>query len=250
MQRLAVDSPHGVRGEPGTATNVLVTGGTGALGKLVTRRLLDVGHRVAVTWRVEQEAIELASVTGHHDDLAFIRADVTDPDSVAAATKEATTRFGSVDALVHLVGAWAGGSPTHEVSPETWDRMIRINLTSAFLCCRAVLPGMIERDRGRIVVVSARGARTDRAGQAAYAVAKAGVGVLAETIAVETRGRNVTANVVAPSTIDTPANRAGMPHSDFTRWVTPDEVAASVEFLVGEGAGALRGAWLPVYGNV
>jgi NAD(P)-dependent dehydrogenase (short-subunit alcohol dehydrogenase family) len=229
---------------------VLVTGGTGALGNHVTRRLLDAGHRVAVTWRAEQEATELARLTEHHENLAFIQADVTDPDSVAAATTDVMMRYGSVDALVHLVGAWAGGGATHELSPGTWDRMIDINLTSAFLCSRAVLPGMIERDRGRIVLVSARAARLDRAGQVAYAVAKAGVGVLAETIAEETRGSNVTANVVAPSTIDTPANRAAMPGSDFARWVTPDDVAASVEFLIGEAAGALRGAWLPVHGSV
>ena len=251
VQLPAVESPRQVEdGRGTTTTNVLVTGGTGALGSVLTRRLLDAGHRVAVTWRVEQEAIALASVTEQDENLALIKADVTDPDSVAAATKETVMRYGSVDALVHLVGAWSGGRATHELSPETWDRMIEINLTSAFLCSRAVLPGMIERDRGRIVLVSSRGARLERAGQAAYAVAKAGVGVLAEAIADETRGSNVTANVIAPSTIDTPANRNGMPNADFTAWVTPDEVAASVEFLVGDEAGALRGAWLPVYGNV
>ena len=127
--------------------------------------------------------------------------------------------------------------------------MFSLNLDSAFLCARAVLPSMLERDWGRVVFVSSRTARQDRAGQAAYAIAKAGVAVLAETIAEETVGTSVTANVVAPSTLDTPANRRAMPNADHTRWVGPEQVAASIAFLASDAAGQLRGAWLPVYGS-
>lgn len=231
--------------------NVLVTGGTGALGTAVTRQLLDDGHRVAATWLVEREATRLLAETGGaNDNLLCLQADVTDPDSIDSAVNRVNTSYGSVDALVHLVGAWTGGQQTHEHDPETWKRMMEINLTSAFLCCRAVLPAMLERDRGRIVLTSSRSARLERPGQVAYAVAKAGVGVLAQTIADETRDSNVTANIVAPSTMDTVANRELMPDANFAAWVTPEEVAASVAFLVTEQAGVLRGAWLPVYGGV
>lgn len=136
------------------------------------------------------------------------------------------------------------------MTPADWDRMLEINLTSAFLCSRAVLPEMIERGRGRIVLVSSRTAHVDRAGQVGYAVAKAGVEVLAQTISEETRAHDVTANVVAPSTIDTPANRHAMPDADYDAWVSLDDVAGSISFLLNEPGGAIRGTTLPIYGAV
>ena len=159
-------------------------------------------------------------------------------------------RLGRVEALVHLVGAWHGGERVADHSVETWDRLLRLNLTSAFLCCRAVIPEMMNTGWGRIVLVSSRTARSGREGQVAYAVAKEGVAVLADVIAEECRGANVTANAVAPSVLDTPANRAAMPSADFTRWVAPERLAAVTAFLVSEEACELRGAWLPVFGSV
>ena len=100
------------------------------------------------------------------------------------------------------------------------------------------------------MLVSSRTAHADRAGQVGYAVAKAGLEVLAQTIAEEHRGHNVTANVIAPSTIDTPGNRLAMPKADFSSWVSLEDVASSISFLVNDPAGAIRGATLPIYGGV
>jgi NAD(P)-dependent dehydrogenase (short-subunit alcohol dehydrogenase family) len=227
---------------------IVVTGGTGMPGSAVTNRLLEEGHHVAVTWVVDAEGEHLSRRTG--PSLLAVRVDVTDPHSIQEGLLQVRKTFGPVDGLVHLVGAWAGGTPTHEHPIEQWHRMVELNLTSAFLCCRAVLPEMIERDLGRIVLVSSRTAHSDRSGQVGYAVAKAGVEVLAQTIAEETRSRNVTVNVVAPSTLDTPANRRAMPEADTDSWVTLDDVASSISFLMNEPGGAIRGATLPVYGGV
>lgn len=228
----------------------LITGGTGALGSAVTRRFLGAGHNVAVTWLLDHERDRLQAELGGAENLGLVKADVIDPDSVTGAVAEVTKTFGTIDCLVHLVGGWSGGEPVHEHSLETWNKMIDLNLTSAFLCAQAVLPGMQKKGWGRIVLVSARTARRDRTGQAGYAVAKAGVAVLAETIAEENRGMDVTANVVAPSTLDTPANRASMPDADHSAWVPLDQLAAAIEFLTSDGAGQLRGAWLPAFGGV
>lgn len=228
----------------------LITGGTGALGSAVTRRFLDDGFAVAVTWVVEHEADALATALGPHDGaLELVECDVTDEASVARATEEVQSSLGAIDVLVHLVGAYRGGTPVAVHATDSWDLMMELNLKSSFLCARAVLPGMLERDWGRIVMVASRTARSGRAGQAGYAVSKAGVAVLAETIAEETRHTGVTANVVAPSTLDTEANRRAMPDADHDAWVAPSEVAASIAFLASEPAGELRGAWLPVYGS-
>lgn len=137
-----------------------------------------------------------------------------------------------------------------ETAPEDWDRLIGLNLRSAFVCARAVLPGMLEAGWGRIVFVSSRSARRGLGRNAAYSVAKAGLGPLAEAISEECRDVNVTANVVAPSTIDTPQNRAAWPDARHDRWVAPGNVAAAISFLTSEAAGDVRGAWIPVFGSV
>ncbi len=215
----------------------------------MTERLLSEGHLVAATWLYEDEPTDRASAAESSDLLKW-RTDVTDPTSVANAVEEIQSRQGPIDALVHLVGAWSGGKPVQDHSLEDWNKMLELNLTSAFLCCRAVLPGMLERNRGRIVLVSSRVAHEGREGQVGYAASKMGVEILAETIAEETKSHNVIANVIAPSTVDTPANRAAMPDADTRRWVSADDVAASVAFLLSDAAGPLRGARLPVYGGV
>jgi NAD(P)-dependent dehydrogenase (short-subunit alcohol dehydrogenase family) len=228
---------------------VLVTGGTGALGTAVTKRLLDDGHRVAATWVVKEEAEVRRQILGPPNIFCCSKPMSPTQAPSRPSLEDIEADFGSVDVLVHLVGAWKSGEAVHEASPDTWDQMLDLNLRSAFLCSRAVLPAMHKQGWGRTVLVSSRTARQDRSGQAAYAIAKAGVAVLAETIAEENRGLDITANVVAPSTLDTPANRAAMPDSDFSAWVPQDDVAASIAFLASQEAGQLRGAWLPVYGS-
>jgi NAD(P)-dependent dehydrogenase (short-subunit alcohol dehydrogenase family) len=235
----------------GEVRTVLITGGTGALGSAVTKRFLADGHRVATTFVVEQERdVLLADLGSGADELLMVGADVTDEDEVASLIEQVTDAHGPAEVLVHLVGGWKGGERVHEHSMKTWEGMLRLNLLTAFLCCRAVLPSMLQQGWGRVVLVSARTAREGpRSEQAAYAVAKAGVAILAETIAEETRGTGVTANVVAPSVVDTAANRASMPDANPSGWVRPEDVATSIAFLASEEGGQLRGAWLPVYGS-
>lgn len=228
---------------------VLVTGGTGALGSAVTKQFFNDGHRVGATWVVKEQAEEVRDSIGPTERLRLFETDVTDPTSIANTVEDVEAELGPVEVLVQLVGAWKGGERVDELSLETWDRMLDVNLRSGLLCSRAVLPSMRRTGWGRIVLVSSRTARESRSGQAAYAVAKAGVAVLAETIAEENRGLDITANVIAPSTMDTPATRAAMPDADFSTWVPPADVAASIAFLASQEAGQLRGAWLPAYGS-
>ena len=108
---------------------------------------------------------------------------------------------------------------------------------------------MRQANRGRIVLVSSRTAHQGRVGQAAYAIAKEGVAILGEVIAEESRGTGVTANTIAPSVIDTPANRRAMPSADVDAWVSPEDAACIIAFLASGEAGQLRGAWLPAFGS-
>lgn len=229
--------------------SVLITGATGTLGTAVTRRFLELGHDVVAassgrSGHAPEQSSEESSARLH-----LFQADVTQPDSVATLVAGAVDALGTIDVLVHLVGGWAGGKPLQDHSPAEWDRVLDLNLRSAFLCSRAVIPHMREQGWGRVVLVSARAARQDREGQGAYAVAKSGVAILAKAIAEENRDKNVTANVVAPAALDTPANRAAAPTSDHSHLVSPDVVAEMIAFLASEEAGLLRGAWLPAFGR-
>ncbi len=229
--------------------SVLITGATGALGTAVTRRFRELGQDVAAassghSGHAPEQSRDEASARLHH-----LQADVTDPDSVSTLVAESVDALGTIDVLVHLVGGWAGGKPIQDHSPSEWDRVLDLNLRSAFLCSRAVIPHMRKQGWGRIVLVSAQAARQGREGQGVYALAKSGVSILAEAIAEENRDQDVTANVVAPAALDTPANRAAMPDSDHAELVPPNVVAEMIAFLASEEAGVLRGAWLPAFGR-
>jgi NAD(P)-dependent dehydrogenase (short-subunit alcohol dehydrogenase family) len=229
---------------------VLITGGTGALGMAVTNRFLEDGHKVVATSMRGSHADATVSSLDHSgDNFHLLQADVTEPKSVIALVEQAVATVGTIEVLIHLVGAWGGGQAIHHHSPEMWDRLLSVNLRSAFLCSRAVVPSMRAQGWGRIVLVSSEAARGRRRNQGAYAIAKAGVSVLAETIAEENDDLDVTANVVAPSILDTAANRAAMPEADHSSLVPLEDVATTIAFLASAAAGQLRGAWLPALGR-
>jgi NAD(P)-dependent dehydrogenase (short-subunit alcohol dehydrogenase family) len=232
------------------ARAVLITGGTGALGTAVTNRFLEDGHKVVATSMRGSHADATVGSPDHFgDNFHLLRADVTEPESVTELVEQAVATVGTIDVLIHLVGAWGGGQAIHHHSPEMWDGLFNVNLRSAFLCSRAVVPSMRAQGWGRIVLVSSEAARSRRRNQGAYAIAKAGISVLAETIAEENDDVDVTANAVAPSILDTPANRAAMPEADHSSLVPLEDVATTIAFLASAAAGQLRGAWLPALGR-
>ena len=229
--------------------SVLITGGTGGLGTAVTNRFLEDGHRVVATSRIGGSPASMTGGLSHCGDrFHLLHSDVTEGNSVADLVKRTLERLGKIEVLIHLVGGWAGGEPLQDTSLETWARMLDVNLHSAFLCARAVLPTMRQQGWGRIVLVSSEAARSGRNHQGAYAIAKAGVSVLAETIAEENNDLDITANVVAPSALDTPANRAALA-ADQLSLVSVQDVARMIAFLASAEAGQLRGAWLPAFGH-
>ena len=226
----------------------LITGGTGALGGAVTRAYLDQGCSVAVTYIIDAEAAQMRRDFPEIDERLFLdKVDGSDPAAVAKLVETITAREGRIDYLVNLVGGWSGGPPIWETGDEEFERMLTLNLRTAFVCCRAVVPGMIERNFGRIVNISSRTARQVAAGQAPYAIAKMGIITLTETLALELREYDVNVNCVLPSVLDTPANRQAMPQADFTRWVSPRHLAAVITWLTSPDAATISGAAIPVY---
>jgi 3-oxoacyl-[acyl-carrier protein] reductase len=221
---------------------VVVTGASGALGKVVAEVALARGARVA---GVDYAAAQTPAAA---DRIELGGVDLTDAAQARKAIDAVAAHFGRLDALINIAGGFAYESVA-EGDPKTWQRMYALNVLTALNASRAALPHFAASTSGRIVNVGAMGALQAGAGMGAYAASKAGVHRLTEALAAEWKGK-VTVNAVLPSTIDTPANRASMPNADFTKWVTPQELADVILFLASDAASAVTGALLPVSGRV
>jgi NAD(P)-dependent dehydrogenase (short-subunit alcohol dehydrogenase family) len=221
---------------------VVVTGALGALGRVVADEAAKRGARVGgvdfahTQAQASEMRIELGGV-----DL-----------SSAAQAKEAiegvARHFGKLDALINIAGGFTFETVA-EGSPDTWQRMYSLNVLTALNASRAALPYLSASPAGRIVNVGSMGALQAGTGMGAYAASKSGVHRLTEALAAEWKGK-VTVNAVLPSIIDTAANRESMPNAEFSRWVTPRELAEVILFLISDEASAVTGALISVAGRV
>jgi NAD(P)-dependent dehydrogenase (short-subunit alcohol dehydrogenase family) len=230
----------------------LVTGAAGALGGEVARTLRARGYSLVLA-DTERAADRLASLATSLGGASVVAGDL----AAEAFWREAMPRIerergGFPSAAAFIAGGWAGGHPVYaETTDETYVAMMRSNLDTVYRGLRAVLPPMVARKRGAIVVVGSRAAvePATSKGAAAYAASKAAVVALAEAVAAEVRDHGVRVNAILPSTMDTPANRASMPKADVTKWVTLPSAAGVVAFLLGDDARDVSGVALPVYGR-
>jgi NAD(P)-dependent dehydrogenase (short-subunit alcohol dehydrogenase family) len=229
-------------------TAVIVSGGTGALGRALVHRLLHQGSRVAVAFRDEVAWQTLRREAGAGDALVGFEAELSDGGSAARFVDRAVSALGRLDAVALLAGGWAGGSRFEQAGPDEWTRMIGQNLDSAAHVCRAALPHLLE-DGGSVVAVGSRAAEQDGATMAAYAVAKCALHSLVRVLALENRARRVRFNAVLPGTIDTPANRLAMPAADRSSWTPPDAIALAIAFLLSPDSAPITGALVPVDGG-
>ncbi|MCL4799710.1 MAG: SDR family NAD(P)-dependent oxidoreductase [Burkholderiales bacterium] len=229
---------------------VIVTGAAGNLGQAVARAAHAAGAKTVL---VDQSAEQLQQVYGGTgpDASRMISGgvDLADEGSARALAASVRARFGRIDVLVNTVGGFRGGKHVHEEELATWDLMMTVNLRTALLACRAVIPLMLEQGAGAIVNVGAGAALAAPAGLAAYSAAKSAVLRLTESLAAEVKAKGLRVNAVLPSTIDTPQNRAAMPDADTSKWVPPDAIADVIVFLASDAARAVNGVALPVFGR-
>jgi NAD(P)-dependent dehydrogenase (short-subunit alcohol dehydrogenase family) len=221
----------------------LVTGADGGLGTHVTRALLDSGATViGVSRNIQQSSFEGPSFIALPADLSSAEKAKTLVDGIAA-------RFGRLDILVHLVGGFAGGKTIAETDDATFQRMLDLNLNSAFYVLRAVIPRMRRAGGGRIIAIGSRAAENPGPGVGAYSASKAALVSLIQTVALENKDLAITANALLPGTMDTPSNRQAMPGADTSKWVQPASVASLIAWLAGEAGKDVNGAVIPVYGS-
>ena len=229
-----------------TGRVAIVAGGTGALGRSVVLRFLRDGAAVTVPWAIAEEWQALERDAGEaRARLHGARVDVTDEAAVTRFVADVLTRGRRLDVMVNAVGGFAGGDLASTPLDE-WRRMLDLNLTSAVVGCRAVLPAMRAARAGRIVNVASRAVVPPLGGFIAYTVGKSAVIALTQALAQEERPHGLTVNAVLPSTMDTPANRRAMPDADRSGWVSTDAVADVIAYLASESAGAVSGACVAV----
>ena len=221
---------------------IVVTGASGALGRVVAEVALARGAGVA---GVDYGTSQLAA-TPNRIELGGV--DLSDAAQATTAIDAVAAHFGRIDALVNIAGGFAFEAIA-EGDPKTWQRMYALNVLTALNASRAAIPHLVASPAARIINIGAMGALQAGAGMGPYAASKAGVHRFTEALAAEWKGK-ITVNAVLPSTIDTPANRASMPKADFTKWVAPQELAEVILFLVSNAASAITGALLPVSGRV
>ena len=231
-------------------TNVaVVPGGTGSVGREVVPRLIDRGFKVAVTYLIPDEATAMEGQLDLEEDrLILRRVDCTDQEAIEAFFDEAVEAFGPINVMASLVGGWAGGRDVAETDDVRLDRMLDINLRTAWNASRAAIPRMSE-DWGRIILMGSKQAQDTPASQAAYNIAKAGVMALAKSVAIELLDTATTSNALLPSVINTEATRAALPYADFINWPQPEEIADVIDFLASRESAVINGAFLPVWGS-
>jgi NAD(P)-dependent dehydrogenase (short-subunit alcohol dehydrogenase family) len=220
---------------------VLITGATGGLGTAVTTAFQEAGARIA--------AVDRAPHAPSDERFLSLAADLSTFEGARVAAETVVKKWGSIDVLVHLVGGFAGGQSIAESDDALFDRMMNINVRTTFYMFRATVPHMRAQGSGRILAIGSRAAVEPSPKIGLYGASKAAMVSLVRTLASENADRGITANVILPSTIDTPINRAAMPSANFSQWVPTNQIASMLVHLAGDDASAVNGAVIPIYGG-
>ena len=221
---------------------IAITGANGNLGREVVAKALAQGAQVAL--------LDI----GFGDDLPPFPEDRTTRYIVNLLDQEATNdcfeAIGPIDGLCNVAGGFAMGTPTHETTDEEWSLMLDLNVNTLLHCIRASVPGMLKIGSGAIVSIAATAALSGQALMAPYTVTKSAVMRITECMSEELKDQGINVNCVMPSIIDTPQNRGAMPDAEFSNWVSPEQLAEVICFLVSDAASAIHGAAIPVTNRV
>lgn len=228
---------------------VLVAGGTGGLGRAVSRAFIEEDAKVIVTYRNPEEFAGFRESIGTDPQFEGQPVDVTDESAVGQFTNGIIAKYGRLDVMVNTVGGYAGGVELWDSDTAVFDRMMALNFRAGLVLSRAVLPAMLRMKRGTIVNVLSKAAVEHAAGNSAYSASKAAALAMTDSLAAELKGTGVRLNSILPDIIDTDANRKAMPGADFAKWPKPEDIARVILFLCSNDAAVVHGAAIPVYGN-
>lgn len=229
---------------------IVVTGASGNLGSAVVKEFLaQEGIVCALDHRHGRLEGLFADSTDKGRLHIYENVDVTDREAMEDLAGRIKDDVGTVSVLVNTVGGFTMGERVHEISLATWQRMMSINVHSFLNTTAVFVPGMLEQERGKVVSIASKAALGGGAKKGVYSAAKSALLRLTESMAAELKPDNIQVNSVLPSTIDTPENREDMPNADFSKWVTPEQVADVIVFLSSPQSSGVTGAALPVFGK-
>ena len=263
-------APHGIEtqnhaGGSGPLMNQLdlhgqravVTGGAQGIGRAVSERLLDSGAKVALWDRDGDLLAETKAALAERGQVEAIAVDVTDHGRVAAAAVETVQAMGGIDVLVNNAGIAGPNATTWEYPVEEWQRVLDIDLTGVFYCCRAVLPEMVEQNYGRVVNVASIAGKEGNPNASAYSAAKSGVIALTKSLGKELAGYDISVNCITPAAARTRIfDQITDKHIDYMlskiprgRFVTVEEVAGLVAWLCTRECSFSTGAVFDISGG-
>ncbi len=223
----------------------IITGAAGNLGRAVTQKLLDQGCHIHATLGPLDDPDFLSS-----PELISQSVNLTDEQETEKYINQVVEKHGKIDIAVLIVGGFAKGN-LFEVSSTDIEKMIMLNFYTAFYVLNPLLKIFKEQNHGRIILIGARPGLDPHEGKVyvAYGLSKSMLIYFSELINSEFKGENITSTVIAPSTIDTPGTRKAMPDADFSKWVTPEEIAETIAFITTNAGKQLRHAVLNLYGR-
>lgn len=236
---------------------VLISGGTGALGTVVTKLFVKYSPKaIVITYRSTDELenlkrelkVEYGDMIFENNkvEFEFEKTDVTREEEVENLLSLIIQKHSKITILVNVVGGYYGGKSIIDTKESDWNRMIDINLKSAFLLTKHVLHYMTRNHFGKIIHVSSITGLRSQGYDVAYASSKAGLIRLVESVANELKDTNININCVLPTIIDTKSNRLSMPGADFTKWIPPQDLSKLMLFLCSENARTINGAAIPL----
>ena len=221
---------------------VFITGASGGLGTSVTRAFLERGARVIGS------SLRISAGNFPEPNFEPLVIDFNKLDEIRRGVARIVERYGRLDILVHVLGGFAGGPSVAETTDAVWEQMQNINLTSAFHVFRECISHLRKTNSGRLIAIGSLTAAHPHANLGAYVTFKAALATLVQTVALENADSGLTANVILPGTMDTPANRKAMPQADFSKWLKTNDVAELVLSLAEEQAKHLNGLAIPIEG--
>ena len=228
----------------------IITGATGGLGSRVTQTLASLGVNLALLDRESDRLAALAASLDLPGSRILIRTiDLLDPSATTSAAAAVAAKFGRADILLHLVGGWTGGKTLLAAGADQLTFMLNQHIWTSFNVIQAFVPLLVKNGWGRIVMISSPFASRPVAKGGPYAIGKAGQEALLLTLSQELKGTGVTANLLQAKTIDTKREKVSTPSAENSSWTTPEELTASILYLLSDEATTVNGAKIPLYGS-
>ncbi|MCA9895294.1 MAG: SDR family NAD(P)-dependent oxidoreductase [Anaerolineae bacterium] len=231
---------------------VMITGAAGGIGSAVVEKFAREGAKVVLADRSGESYDKVVSrLGGQIGDYLIVSGDIGQVDVVDEMVEKAIAKFGQIDALAHIAGGFSMGDPVHAVNVDVFEKMMYINARLTYVICGRVAKHMVESGvHGTITAVLARAGLTGGKNMAAYSASKAAAERIIQSMAQELKDHDIRVNGVMPSIVDTEPNRNDMPKADFSKWVTPAQIADVIAFLSSPAGSSVTGGSIPVYNKV